>query len=218
MAYDLSSLITSIRRRAKDTSFDSDLITEYIQATQNEILGRSRFPFMEEAATDSVSEGDTDYQLDDEVETILSLHLIDADDNVSKPYYVGYPEFYERYDPETSSQASPMVYTIYGNTIIFSAPLDKAYTLNVKYLTTPNVLADDADVPAIPERFKEVLIRGALAGIEEYRGNFDLASIHLRKVEELTEDMLSRLSLRQLATPHRSSFGRKRAVDDAWGY
>lgn len=206
MAYDLSSLITSIRKRAKDTSFDSELITEYIQATQNEILGRSRFPFMEQAATDTVSEGDTDYQVDDEVEVTLSLHLADGD-NVLKPTYLGYPEFYERYDPETSSHASPVHYTIFGGTFIWNAPLDRAYTLKVKYLKAPSILSLDGDVPDIPERFKEVLIRGGLSGVEDYRGNDDRSAFHARKVEELTEDMLSRLSLRQLATPHRAKFG-----------
>lgn len=218
MAYDLSSLITSVRKRAKDTTFDSTLITDFIQSTQSEVLGRSRFPFMEETDTDSVNEGDTDYQLYSDVEVILSLHLVDANDLVVRPGYLGYPEFYERYDPETASKSSPLRYTVFGNTVMWNAPLDRNYTVHIKYLKSPSILSLDSDVPSIPERFKEILIRGALAGVEEYRGNFDLASIHLRKVEELTEDMLSRLSLRQLATPHRASFGRKRAVDDAWGY
>lgn len=209
MAYDLASLITTIRKRAKDTTFDADLITDFIQSTQNTVLTRSRFPFMEVSDDDSVAAGSTDYELDNEVDVVLSLILVDADDNPTRPEYLGYAEFYDRFDPETSSSASPCYYTIYGNTLIWQAPLDRAYTVNVKYLKAAATLALDTDVPAIPERFKEILIRGALAGIEDYRDNYDISAVHERKVEELAEDMLGRLSLRQLATPHKARFGRR---------
>jgi hypothetical protein len=210
MAYDLITLITSIRKLAKDESFDTGLITDFIQTTQNEVLNRSRFPFMEVTDSALLAADDTDYQLDDEVDVILALSLVDDDtDQVLTPEYVGYPEFYERYDPETATATTPSYYTIFGNTLVWCAPLDGDYTLKVKYLRTPSILALDSDVPDIPERFKDILIRGALSRIEETRDNFDLAAIHQRKVEEVSEDMLNRLSLRQLIAPHKARFGRR---------
>lgn len=219
MAYQLSQLVADVRKRAKDTSFDSDLITDYIQATQNEVLQRSRFPFMEDATTAVLTISTTDYALAADVDVILSLKLLDTDttpDTVFAPEYLAYPTFFERFDPETATAGTPSYYTVYGNTVMWDVPLTKAYTLKVKYLKTPSILSIDSDVPDVPERFKEILIRGALSRVEDYRDNFDIAAIHQRKVEELTEDMLGRLSQRQLVTPHRARFGRPR-VDRGWG-
>ncbi len=91
--------------------------------------------------------------------------------------------------------------------MLWNVPLDRAYTVKIKYLKTPSILSLDEDVPDVPERHKELLIRGALARIEEYRDNWDIAALHQRKVEDLTEDMLVRTSTRQLATLPRARFG-----------
>lgn len=207
MAYQLSELVEDVRKRAKDTTFDSDLITDFIQATQNEVLQRSRFPFMQLSDTDSVNEGDTDYQLFEDVDVILSLKLVGLADAVWEPQYMPYPQFFESFDPETATAGTPTFYSVFGNTVLWNIPLDRAFTLHIKYLKTPSVLSLDTDVPDVPERFKELLIRGALARVEEFRDNYDIAALHQRKVEDLTEDMLNRTSVRQLATLPRAKFG-----------
>lgn len=209
MAYDVSALVTEVQNRAKDTSFNSDLITGFLASTQAQALNRSRFSFMEDSITPSVSQGDTDYTLGTDIETVLSLKLIDANDQVVIPQYIGYAQFYETCDPEVASQGVPRYYTIYGSTVVWDVPLHQAWTLHLRYLRAATLLVNSTDVPDVPERYKELLVRGALARVEEYRGNFDIAGVHDRKVEELTEDMLGRLSLRQLATSHKSRFGRK---------
>ena len=209
MAYNLGELISDVHKRAKDTSLDTDMLTDFIQETQNQVLGRSRFPFMEESDTDTLTLGSNDLILDNEIDVILSLHLTDVNDNPWTPQYVGYADFFERYDPETSQAAHPTWYTIYGNTLVFQAPADANYGVSLRYLRTPSVLSLDTDEPDIPERYKELLIRGAMARVEEYRGNYDIAALHERKVEELTEDMLTRSNFRQLAQPHKARFGRR---------
>lgn len=207
MTYQLSDLVTTVRKRAKDNTFDGDLITDFIQATQNEVLGRSRFKFMEIADTDTATKGSTEYQLAEDVDVILSLKLFDSTNAEWRPEYLSYPRFFENYDPDSATATTPTFYSVFGDTVLWSAPLDKDYTLKIKYLKTPAVLALDADVPDVPERFKELLVRGALARVEEYRDNYDIAALHQRKVEDLTEDMLNRTALRQLATLPRAKFG-----------
>lgn len=207
MAYQLSELVADVRKRAKDTTFDGDLITDFIQATQNEVLQRSRFPFMQALDTDTVAADSTDYQLSEDLDVILSLKLVDTEDAVWEPQYMPYAQFFESFDPESSQPATPLFYSVFGDTVLFNAPLDRAYTVRVKYLKSPSVLSLDTDVPDVPERFKEVLIRGALARVEEFRDNYDIAALHQRKVEDLTEDMLTRTTIRQLATLPRAKFG-----------
>lgn len=209
MAYTLLDLKTTVKKRAKDTSFDDTLLTDYIQEAQNQVLEHYRFPFMEVSDTDTASIGSFELELYNDVEVILSLKLVyETTDAKFEPIYLGYSEFYDRFDPDTeATSSSPVYFTVFNNTIIWGAPLDKTYKVYVKYLKTPKVFTADTDVPSIPKRFKEIIIRGALARVEEYRDNYDKAAIHFRKVEDLSEDMVNRLSLRQLKQPHKISFG-----------
>lgn len=217
MAYQRSDLVASVKRRAKDQSFSSDLIIEYIQETQDKVLNHFRFRFMETSTTDTLNIGDSEFDLDTDVDVINSLSLVDTTtDQVVRPKFMGQAEFFERYDPDTASQGTPCAYTLYGSTIIFDVPMHQAWTLKTKYLQTSPVLSSDTSVPLIPERYKELLIRGGLAGVEEYRGNLDIAALHERRIEEITEDMLMRQALRQTSSSHKSRFSRRRS-DDAWG-
>lgn len=61
----------------------------------------------------------------------------------------------------------------------------------------------------IPPDFSNVLITGALAGVERHRENFDVAAVYERKVEDLAEDMLQRYGLRQLRVGKSSFRGRR---------
>lgn len=216
--YQLSTLVSTVKERAKDSSLSSDLITDFIQETQDNVLNYSRFPFMEVTDTDTLSADESELILDDEVDVIVSLKLVDTTTNqVVVPQYMGYAEFYQRFDPAYSSTAVPSFYTVFGNTVVFNAPTSQAWTVQVAYIKTPTVLTLDEDVPDVPERYKELLIAGALARVEKMRGNFDISALYERRTEELTETMLNRLQLRQVATNHRSRFGRRNLDADGWG-
>jgi hypothetical protein len=202
MAYQLSDLITSIQSRAKDTSFSSSLITEYLNETQSEVLGHRRFSFMETADTDTLSAGQNELELDDEVQTILYLAFV-VNGADRRPEYLPARTFYETDFSQVQSQ--PAYFTFVGRSIIFSSFSDVAYTVKYQYTRRPATLANDTDVPEIPEDYRELLIRGALARIEEYRENYDIAAIHQRKIEELSEDMNLRYGIRQLITAPRQT-------------
>jgi hypothetical protein len=209
MTYNVSDLVASVRKRAKDPTFDEDLIIEFMQSKQDALLNHNRFPFMETSETENISASSLDLELDSEIDVLLDLKLIDADtNNVITPGYLPFGQFQELYEsPETSSVATPYQFTSFSNILYWNAPVDKSYTLKMRYIRTPIRFTSGLVVPDVPERYKEILIRAGLAGVEEYRENFDIAAVHERKIEELTEDMLMRLSLRQLTTPHKARFG-----------
>lgn len=210
MAYDVDAIISDVKIRAKDLSLSSSLITTFIQATQDEVLSRSRYPFMEVVADPAtLSINDTSYTPPSAVDTVLFLSLKDATQTASwEPEYLPYAQFYEWYErPEDATASAPQYYTIFGGLILWPAPLDKAYELKLRYLKKSTALASGSSVPDIPEAYKEILTRGALAGVEEYRENFDIGGVHRRKVEELAEDMLGRSMTRQLVKPHKARFG-----------
>lgn len=195
MAYQLSDLITNIKLRAKDDSFSDTLITDFLNATQAEVLGHRRFRFMEVSDTDRLASGQSEFDLADDV-SIIDYMALEVDSQDYPLTYVAYRDFFDGFTGTATGQ--PTSFTIHANTVYVNTTADQSYTVNYKYLKKPTPMDDDADTPDIPEDFKELLIRGALAGIEEYRENFDIAGLHRRKVEELAEDMNLRYGLRQL--------------------
>ena len=78
MAYDRSSLVTSIRTRAKDPSVSEDLIVEYIQSIQDEVLGRNLLSVAELATSETISSGATDTDLPDTFQALVDIAVIPA--------------------------------------------------------------------------------------------------------------------------------------------
>lgn len=201
MAYNVTSLIQEVKTLAKDSSLSDSLITGWLQETHDRVLGRHRFPFLEGVDTTTLTAGDVLKNYSTEMQTISSLRLSDGT-TVTQPRYVSFQEFDELYpSPATAPSGRPDVFTDYGRQIYWNTPLDKNYVMTRRYMRKPVTFSSGAIVPDIPEEFKQILIHGALAGVEEYRENFDIAAVHLRRVEDLTEDLLLRYGVRQLVTP-----------------
>jgi len=134
----------------------------------------------------------------------------------SELIYLSNQEFFERFpDPAIYSQGMPYYFTDYGGDLYFDRPLDKAYTLGLRYTEASSRLTDATNsTPQIPQEFDGIYIHAGLAGIEAYRENFDLEAIHLRRVEDITEDLLGRYSLR-VKRPGKARTIRRRG-DDGW--
>jgi len=192
MAYNLGDITTSVKTRAKDTSLSDTFIHEIINATQTEVLGHRRYSFMErnlEGAT--LSTNASEYELDEDIQTVDYLALTDTNGDSYELAYVPAASW----DAVSDTAGSPREFTMYGRTLLFNCPADASYRIVMRYLAAPSVLTLTTDVPDVPETYRELLVRGALAGVEEYRDNFDFAALHTRKVEQLAEDMTSRYGL-----------------------
>ena len=213
MAYQLSDLQSEIQRRLNDTSFSAAEITDYLNDSQREIVSRHTWPFMEKAVDGALTVNETTFDnLDDHDVTLDSylIHPTQTDQTYYLTYY-GHDEFYNRFpDPETASSTTPHAWTNFAGKIIFNCPPDLAYTFRQRYYKTPTTLSSSTDVPSVPERYKEVLVRGALARAEERRDNFDFAAIHRNEFENLVEDMAIRLIPRQFGTPSQLRTARTR--------
>lgn len=206
MAYQLSDLIAEVQTKSKDSSFDSTLITYYLNDTQNSILGQRMFPFMETSVTVALGEGDTSYSYPVDLQSIVGLRLSDPVDTASyiEPDYLPHRIFFDMYPtPESYGESAPTAYTDYGRTLLWSCPLAESYSMYLRYLKRPTDLSGSTDVPALPQEFKAILVLGALAGVEEYRRNFDVAAVHRRTIEDLTEDLVLRYSPRNLTRMHK---------------
>ncbi|SIC60039.1 phage adaptor protein [Mycobacteroides abscessus] len=208
MAYTLGDIVTEVKAKIKDTSFPDSLIKTYIQDTIDEVLGRNRFTFLEDTLTVNMSATDTEYAFAAPVQTITDITYT-TDLTPTQPYrpeYVPYREFLERFPARMTDPAGlPMCFSLYGSTLLIPRALSEDITAKILYVKASPTLANDSDVPVIPVEFKQILVRGAQAGVEEYRENYDQAAIHRRKVEDLASDMLLRYGPRQFIRPGKSS-------------
>lgn len=73
---------------------------------------------------------------------------------------------------------------------------DKAYKIKFDYYTFPTSLSLATDVPSIPERFRHVIVDGAVMYGFQYRGETQQYQLNLDRFEEGIKNMLSVLSNR----------------------
>ena len=200
MAYQLSTLVDEIIDKSKDSTFSRTRVATYIQHTQDLVLGRYRFKFNEKQSSTALNIGDATSTPSTPYQSILGLVLSHIDlAQPAQPEYMTPDSFFETFpSPQTQPQGLPRYYTDFGGIIYWSCPLDKEYSLGLRYQAVPKRLSADTDVPDIPEEFSDLLINGGLAGVEEYRGNFDIAAVHEREVEDLSRDLLARYGLRKM--------------------
>ncbi|MBM4644179.1 hypothetical protein GS464_20235 [Rhodococcus hoagii] len=166
---------------------------------------------MEDHYTEAILEGASSTPLDCDIDTVSTLDLFSQSNRRCRPKYIPYQEFTRLYGDESdTSPGVPQYWTLYANEIIWSNYLSEPLRLELRYYRAPLQFTRDEDQPDIPFRYREILIRGGLAGIEEYRENFDIAAIHTRKIEELTEDMLLHYTTRQITRTHKAKFGGRR--------
>lgn len=200
--YSTKSLIDTVIKKSKDPSFDRSLILDYLQDTQNAVLNNKKFKFTESDVEEDLIVGSWYYQYDYDHQQIIKLVLLDYSTDpvtIYTPHYMPSEQFFDIYvSPEDGKITIPMNYTDYNNQIVFQGPLIRNYTLKMKYVSAPYQLEDtDDSLPQIPISFKDIYIQGGLAGVEEYRENYDIAGVHKRTIEDLADDMMARYGTRR---------------------
>lgn len=61
---------------------------------------------------------------------------------------------------------------------------DKTYTVEYKYWSFPADLSAATDTPIIPDRFKHVIVEGAMVFLMRFRSNEQAAAMHEKKFED----------------------------------
>ena len=214
LAYQLSDLIPEVQRRENDTSFSSTEILNYLNDSQREIVSRHTFPFMEKVVDGPLTIGEATYDVQADHDVTLDAYIIDPNDTTQSwgLTFIPSDEFFTRYpNPDVQDNNQPTCWTLFAENITFNCPPDKAYTFRQRYYKIAEALVDSTDVPVIPERFKEVLIRGALSRVEERRDNFDFAAIHKNEFEQQLADMAQRVIPQTYGQPGQLRTARSRS-------
>lgn len=200
MAYTLLDLTTSVQDDLKDSSFSSTRIRRYLNHGQRVIFGTHDFRFVEESYSDTMSLADLSITQQANHQNTIRLTLADPSDATrviifDETNYLSHRDFFVKY-PNVSahSNAAPSEWTEFGNKIYFNTKVDKAYTFVQHYYRTPTAMTADADVPDVPESFRELLELWADYRGEKYRGNHDVAATYKQEFEDELESMSIKFS------------------------
>lgn len=112
-----------------------------------------------------------------------------------------YKEYIDKYidqeDDATLQGGEPrwVVRTPDNNYLLYPYP-DKAYSLKYEYYDQPTALSAAADVPGVPEAYRQVVTDGATAYAYQYRGELDQYNANWARFQEGISDIRSILTNR----------------------
>lgn len=201
MAYTCQDIINQVQAKINDTTFPvSELIT-YISNTNNEIHNQNQLRYMLTSANFTTTASNpvlgttpTDLQM------ALNLRKTDVQ-YAAKMQWIDFDKFDEMYpQPALVGTGVPYIAYSYGNTInVFPTPSQPpaltGYGMTLRYLKKPTQLALAADVPDVPEEFKELLFLGAFAQAMEKRNRYDVAQEIQGQFETKKLDLLARYAV-----------------------
>jgi hypothetical protein len=234
MAYDYIGIVNEVNRRLNEVELTSSTfptatgfyatIKDAVNASIRDINHAAfEWPFNHITAEDVLSVGITRYSFPNDCNTIdFDTFRIKEDTTLgnvtSKLEVVSYDDYLTNsVDQEyrTDKRELPR--------FVFQAPSlefgvspapDKAYEVIYEYYRVPVDLESDTDVPSVPERFKHVIVDGAMYHAYMFRSNEQAANLAKSKMEEGVKRMRTMLVNRYaemrstaVVTSATSSFG-----------
>lgn len=196
MTYQLSTIVSKVQQRVSDTGYSSAEITNYINDTQNDVFNEYRLKFMKTSTPFTTAASNSDITSgtglpDDFVEAIALRDVTDGQEQ--NILFIDEEDLEAMYwDYDTHDDGQPRYAYYDGQTIrLFPAPAG-AYSLILRYYKKPTILENDADVPAIPSEFEEMLVAGAAYRVLQVKQAYDEAGIHENKYAELLQKFLDK--------------------------
>ena len=202
--YTFSNLVKRVKTRLNDEEFSDDVIREFLNEAQFEILGEDKHTFLEKVDEFDVSPSETELDLPRDYQSTFMIFAVDKDGNKRQLDYVPYEDFFK--------SESPNKYTIFGNKVLYKL-IDNSesrnrwkdnLTIQHLYLAKPTEMIEDDDEPVLPYEYSEVLVYLALSRAERLRDNFDYAQIYENKAEALITNLKTRYGMRQMKLKNRA--------------
>lgn len=131
-----------------------------------------------------------------------------------KDYYLVPDVFDEQFNSDAQLTSGQLQYWTYydGSTLKWGHLADQTYTIVIRYTKYVPFLSADADIPTIPQSFRELLMLGAKIRVYENKEDFDFAQQFQNRYADLLQDFLTRYSNRQVDTTSKVTGSRFRPV------
>lgn len=202
--YTFLNLVKRVKTRLNDEEFSDDVIREFLNEAQFEILGEDKHTFLEKVDEFDVSPSETELDLPRDYQSTFMIFAVDKDGNKNQLDYVPYEDFFD--------SKSPNKYTIFGTKVLYrlmdnsdnSKCWKSRLTIQHLYLVKPTEMIEDDDEPVLPYEYSEALIYLALSRAERLRDNFDYAQIYENKAETLITNLKTRYGMRQMKLKNRT--------------
>jgi hypothetical protein len=216
LAYTLSDLVSRVQNRIKDTGFSSTQIKQFIDETQNDVFNEYRLPFMQATQNYTLSAGVADITNGSGLPTnfvqAIDLYITSAGLEAVLPFK-DIAEVDRSYTDPADTTVNPsgipqFAYKYGENIYVYPAPASD-YTVTLRYYKRPTELSADADVPEIPEEFKELLVVGGAYRVFQVKDNYDKAAILENKYMELLQKLAVRYSQTQVGQPTQMRINRR---------
>ena len=202
--YTFLNLVKRVKTRLNDEEFSDDIIKEFINEAQFEILGEDKHTFLEKVDEFDISPSETELDLPRDYQSTFIIFVVGKDENKNQLDYVPYEEFFDSNIPNR--------YTIFSNKILYKLVDNSdnpkcwknSITIQHLYLAKPTEMVEDDDEPVLPYEYSEALIYSALSRAERLRDNFDYAQIYENKAETIITNLKTRYGMRQMKLKNRA--------------
>jgi hypothetical protein len=215
MAYNYLDLANEVNRRLNEVELTSSSFanaTGFYGQVKDSVNSSIRdinhvhyeWPFNHVLAEETLSAGVTRYAFPSDCNTIdFDTFRIKEDatlgNKTSKLAVVSYEDYLtnsidQEYATDTVKRALPLrVFHCPSLEYGVSPAPDQAYTVFYEYYRTPVDLESYSDVPSVPERFRHVIVDGAMFYAYMFRGNEQSANIAKAKFDEGVKRMRTML-------------------------
>lgn len=200
MAYTFADLKTKLRTQIGDGSLDTTVMGDAINYTIQSVLNSIEITLNSTYQDNAVATGANTLTtaLPSDLQKITALYItapVGREADLTE-CFVSPKEFRNQFPSVTI--ANPLKYWTFWTGVEFSTLADVDYTIRLEYTKSVPFLSADADVPAIPQAFEELLMLGAKMRVYEQKEDFDYAGQFQTKYADLLESFLSRYSTRQV--------------------
>lgn len=203
MSYNLGTVRSRIQQKLDDTEFTTAKLNQFINDGQRDILNTRRFVFMErEAELTTTSGSSTVTGTPTDIQVPINLRIFSPTDYATQLQYVEYEDF-DQFMPNQAlaGETAPSLWRMFNLGIEVYPTANDTYTLKLKYIKSPAELAEDSDVPEIPEAFGELLVLAGYKRALEHNDDYDQAQIIQQQVD-IQMDALDERYKRQFGEPH----------------
>lgn len=196
------SLVNELLRRLNEVTASSDGFDSVrnVQALAKDAINNSiraivqdgqEWPFLKTTYTQVLTAGTNEYDFPADYSSAdwETFYLKVASSIGNQPSYlpvIQYDEYVQKYraDNDTGDNSTPvLVYQTNGPKFGVTPKPDGAYEIEYVYWSYPTDLVAHTDVSVIPDRFKHVVIDGAMMYMMRFRSNEQSAAIHQQNFE-----------------------------------
>lgn len=216
MAYTFLALKNKLATQISDPNVDTTITGDALVDAEQEIFNKFTVTLNSDTQSNSITSGTrvlgsalpTDLQRVNNISILTPISYAKS----LKKYYLSPDDFREQFTAYQQAITAPLSYWTYISSVEFGNLADQDYTLLIDYTKYVPIMSADADVPTVPEAFRELLMLGAKIRIYEDKEDFDFAQQFQNRYADLLQDFLTRYSTNQIDSQPRIKGSRFRAT------